>query len=412
MVVNGSLVLALPPGAQASVAYYTDASGNISAPVPLATASDLQAMEARLQAMEARLQAQIGNVATSIASQSEALNVSLTANIVSSTLFLSSSISAINRTLSQSNTALSAAVEASGQTINARITGVTANLTASITALDSSLNQRVSSVNTQLLNLIDNKVDLQALSAIDGEIISVVTGMLAVNQTNPLYVQLNAKVDQRQLSVIDGEIVAVVGQMVAGNASYATNPVKTALDSKLTYSATCQCVDPRALGALNATVIAEASAINKTLSCHSQGYVYSQTSDSCIYASDFPDCGAAIPNISPYASVGGCSGAKGTHAYGATCTVSCNQGYTVASAVYACNSNTTWTGAPIVCAPLACSSSLAAPANGAALSGTTGFTGAVLTFACNAGYVLNGAATSTCQSSGSWTALPPICLRT
>jgi len=63
---------------------------------------------------------------------------------------------------------------------------------------------------------------------------------------------------------------------------------------------------------------------------------------------------------------------------------------------------------PPTCVPRACPI-LITPGNGAALFGLTGVTGDVVSFACNAGYTLTGAASLTCLTTSAWSAATPTC---
>jgi len=226
-----------------------------------------------------------------------------------------------------------------------------------------------------------------------------------------LYTQLNGKVDKQQLSAIDGEVVAVVNSMVNG-VSIGTNLLKPALDSKLTATSVCQCVDPRTIQSLNATLTAAVVSINSTLSCHGRGLVYSAAANACAFAATRSDCSITIPNLDSRATSPTCSGPNGVHSDGAQCTMGCVRGYAATSATYLCASNGTWVSSnPLQCVPLACPT-LSLAAGVTALNGTTGTTGAVRTFACSAAeYVLSGAASTTCLDSGSWSAPTPLCLR-
>ncbi|KAI8485001.1 hypothetical protein Bbelb_372470 [Branchiostoma belcheri] len=90
-------------------------------------------------------------------------------------------------------------------------------------------------------------------------------------------------------------------------------------------------------------------------------------------------------------------------------TFTCNPGYVLTGAVNAmCQANMTWSNTVPTCLPVECPAR-AAPANGAVNP-----TGAVsypnsITFTCNSGYTLNGAATPTCQADGTWSSPVPTC---
>ena len=89
------------------------------------------------------------------------------------------------------------------------------------------------------------QVDIGNLGVIDGEVISVVDGMLAPGQGNALYNQLNGKVDQSQLDVIDPEVRSVISQLLQPSAS--NSDLLNVLNTKLTISPTCQCFNPAQL---------------------------------------------------------------------------------------------------------------------------------------------------------------------
>ena len=51
---------------------------------------------------------------------------------------------------------------------------------------------------------------------------------------------------------------------------------------------------------------------------------------------------------------------------------------------------------------------LSAPANGA-VSPISGTTGTVAAYSCNAGYYMEGSASTTCQADGVWSSSAPLC---
>ncbi|XP_066269890.1 P-selectin-like isoform X3 [Branchiostoma lanceolatum] len=96
--------------------------------------------------------------------------------------------------------------------------------------------------------------------------------------------------------------------------------------------------------------------------------------------------------------------------YQTVVTTTCNSGYARnGAATTTCQANGTWSNPVPTCTPGQCST-LAAPANGTRTppTGATSFQDTV-TFTCDAGYVLNGAATLTCQAGGSWSNPVPTC---
>ncbi|XP_066269889.1 P-selectin-like isoform X2 [Branchiostoma lanceolatum] len=102
---------------------------------------------------------------------------------------------------------------------------------------------------------------------------------------------------------------------------------------------------------------------------------------------------------------------NGPHAFPSMVTFTCNSGYVRNGAADTrCQADGTWSNStPPTCIPGQCST-LAAPANGTRTppTGATSFQDTV-TFTCDAGYVLNGAATLTCQAGGSWSNPVPTC---
>ncbi len=95
--------------------------------------------------------------------------------------------------------------------------------------------------------------------------------------------------------------------------------------------------------------------------------------------------------------------------FGNAVTYSCNAGYTLMGAAMAtCQASGTFSGPAPTCAPNACAPNLAPPANGT-VTLTMGVTGDVATYGCVAGYILSGSATRMCQTSGAWSGTAPTC---
>ena len=91
-------------------------------------------------------------------------------------------------------------------------------------------------------------------------------------------------------------------------------------------------------------------------------------------------------------------------------TYGCDTGYTLAgAATRTCQADGTFSGTAPTCTPNACSPDLVAPSNGN-VTQTAGVTGDVATFSCTQGYFLGGAATRTCQASGTWSGSTPTCV--
>jgi len=113
---------------------------------------------------------------------------------------------------------------------------------------------------------------------------------------------------------------------------------------------------------------------------------------------------------------------------GTTSTLTCDDGYFSVSTETTCTQNRTWTGvtpsteggvAPVSCQPVTCST-IHAPEHGTTNGGTlavTAVAGDMLSFACDAGYTLNGAASITCEQTsntssptGVWSDPAPTCV--
>jgi hypothetical protein len=98
-----------------------------------------------------------------------------------------------------------------------------------------------------------------------------------------------------------------------------------------------------------------------------------------------------------------------TGATGDVATYACNAGYTlVGTSTRACLADGTWSGATPSCMPNPCSPDLVAPTNGS-VDRTAGVTGDIATYSCNLGYSLSGSAMRTCQPTGTWSGTAPTC---
>jgi hypothetical protein len=97
-----------------------------------------------------------------------------------------------------------------------------------------------------------------------------------------------------------------------------------------------------------------------------------------------------------------------TGATGDVATYTCSAGYALTgAATTTCQPDHTWSASPPSCDAQACVS-LAAPANGS-VSATSGVTGDARTYSCAAGYTLTGASSTVCQPDHTWSNAPPIC---
>ncbi|XP_035669072.1 P-selectin-like [Branchiostoma floridae] len=98
------------------------------------------------------------------------------------------------------------------------------------------------------------------------------------------------------------------------------------------------------------------------------------------------------------------------HNYPATVTFSCNAGYVGNGAVTTtCQADGTWSNPVPTCTPRPCQA-LTAPTDGALSPAAPHNYPVTVTFTCNAGYVRNGAQTTTCQADGSWSNPTPTCI--
>ena len=86
----------------------------------------------------------------------------------------------------------------------------------------------------------------------------------------------------------------------------------------------------------------------------------------------------------------------------------CNTGYTITgTASRACGVTGTWATAAPTCPPVTCSGAVA-PNNGTVSAASATYTNNV-TYTCNAGFVLGGSATATCQANGTFSSGTPSC---
>ncbi|XP_078703844.1 sushi, von Willebrand factor type A, EGF and pentraxin domain-containing protein 1-like [Branchiostoma floridae x Branchiostoma belcheri] len=100
----------------------------------------------------------------------------------------------------------------------------------------------------------------------------------------------------------------------------------------------------------------------------------------------------------------------GAVSYPNSVTFTCNPGYVLNGAAAAtCQADGTWSNPVPTCSSGRCPT-LTTAANGA-LSTTATSYHTVVTFTCNMGYVLNGFSTATCQTDGTWNNHVPTCTR-
>ncbi|XP_078687146.1 uncharacterized protein LOC144919463 isoform X14 [Branchiostoma floridae x Branchiostoma belcheri] len=115
----------------------------------------------------------------------------------------------------------------------------------------------------------------------------------------------------------------------------------------------------------------------------------------------------SVPTCTPVqcparaAPANGAVSPTGAVSYPNSVTFTCNTGYALNGvATPTCQADTTWSN-PVPTCILGQCSSLTAPANGALSTTATSYL-TVVTFTCNAGYVLTGATSTTCQANGAW----------
>lgn len=94
--------------------------------------------------------------------------------------------------------------------------------------------------------------------------------------------------------------------------------------------------------------------------------------------------------------------------FGGTATYSCSTGYTLSNSTpRTCQSDGAWSGGAPVCNIVTCPA-LASPTNGTVNTGSNNYN-TTRTFACNAGYELTGASSTTCTVNGTWSNASPTC---
>jgi formylglycine-generating enzyme required for sulfatase activity len=116
-------------------------------------------------------------------------------------------------------------------------------------------------------------------------------------------------------------------------------------------------------------------------------------------------CGALTPPANGNVSTP--SGVEYTDA----ATYSCNSGYVLSagSSSRVCDVTGTWTGSPAVCTPVDCGA-LSNPSNGSVVLSEGTLRGALASYSCASGYVLQGGAARSCTDTGLWSGVPTSCL--
>lgn len=134
-------------------------------------------------------------------------------------------------------------------------------------------------------------------------------------------------------------------------------------------------------------------------------------SEACVCNTGFTGDGAKCAAVlcAPDVLLHGSVSPAGQGGVGTTVTYTCATGFTLqGAATRTCQASGTWSGATPSCVPVPCSPDLTAPANGT-VDRTAGVYGDVATYACGTGYTLSGALTRTCQADGTWSGAAPTC---
>ncbi|XP_078666467.1 polycystin family receptor for egg jelly-like isoform X3 [Branchiostoma floridae x Branchiostoma belcheri] len=190
-----------------------------------------------------------------------------------------------------------------------------------------------------------------------------------------------------------------------------TTPIATTEVNPTTISVQCPVLTAPTNGSLSPT--GESTYLDVvTFSCD-QGYeLDGSTSATCqgdgSWNASVPDCNA-VQCPARAAPANGAVSPTGAVSYPNSVTFTCNQGYVLnGTADTTCQTDGTWSNPVPTCPPVQCPTR-AAPANGAVSpTGAVSYPNGV-TFTCNPGYTLNGAATPTCQADGTWSNPVPTC---
>ncbi|XP_078666466.1 uncharacterized protein LOC144908605 isoform X2 [Branchiostoma floridae x Branchiostoma belcheri] len=190
-----------------------------------------------------------------------------------------------------------------------------------------------------------------------------------------------------------------------------TTPIATTEVNPTTISVQCPVLTAPTNGSLSPT--GESTYLDVvTFSCD-QGYeLDGSTSATCqgdgSWNASVPDCNA-VQCPARAAPANGTVSPTGAVSYPNGVTFTCNPGYTLNGATAAtCQANGTWSHPVPTCPPVQCPTR-AAPANGAVSpTGAVSYPNGV-TFTCNSGYTQNGQATPTCQANGTWSNPVPTC---
>ncbi|XP_019626709.1 PREDICTED: sushi, von Willebrand factor type A, EGF and pentraxin domain-containing protein 1-like [Branchiostoma belcheri] len=164
----------------------------------------------------------------------------------------------------------------------------------------------------------------------------------------------------------------------------------------------CPPLTAPANGALSTTVRTYLTVV--TFTCNPGYNRNGATSATCqadgTWSNSVPTC-TPVQCSARAAPANGAVSPTGAVSYPNGVTFTCNTGYALNGvATPTCQADTTWSN-PVPTCILGQCSSLTAPANGALSTTATSYL-TVVTFTCNAGYVLTGATSTTCQANGAW----------
>jgi formylglycine-generating enzyme required for sulfatase activity len=149
-----------------------------------------------------------------------------------------------------------------------------------------------------------------------------------------------------------------------------------------------------------------------TYSCSSGYLLVGDTTRTCqasgVWSGSAPQCEAVDCGTLANPGNGTVTIGDGT-TVGGTATYSCSSGFTLVGArTRTCQASGAWSGAAPTCAPVDCGT-LAAPTNGGVNTPSGTGRGSTATYVCDSGYTLSGAATRTCQDTGDWSGRAASC---